>query len=156
MCDEAVSALDVSVKAQIVNLLGDIQKETGLALIFISHDLAIVEHLTHRVAVMYLGHVVEEGARREIFGTPAHPYTRALISAAPNPMVEEKKSRILLKGDVPSPFAPPPGCRFHTRCAFATDRCSAEVPRLRKIGGDHSVACHYDFNRDGVPILHAH
>ncbi|OWK25504.1 peptide ABC transporter substrate-binding protein [Rhizobium yanglingense] len=156
VCDEAVSALDVSVKAQIVNLLGDIQKETGLALIFISHDLAIVEHLTHRVAVMYLGHVVEEGARREIFGTAAHPYTRALISAVPNPTVEEKKSRILLKGDVPSPLAPPSGCRFHTRCAFATDRCRAEVPRPRKIGGDHNVACHYDFNADGVLIQHAH
>lgn len=156
VCDEAVSALDVSVKAQIVNLLGDIQKETGLALIFISHDLAIVEHLTHRVAVMYLGHVVEEGARREIFGAAAHPYTRALISAVPNPTVEEKKPRILLKGDVPSPLAPPSGCRFHTRCAFATDRCRAEVPRLRPVGGDHSVACHYDFNRDGVLIQHAH
>lgn len=144
VCDEAVSALDVSVKAQIVNLLGDIQKKTGLAMLFISHDLAIVEHLTHRVAVMYLGRVVEVGNRREIFGNALHPYTRALISAVPQPDPMNKTRRKLLTGDVPSPIAPPPGCRFNTRCPFATDLCRAEVPVLRAVGGTHQIACHYD------------
>ncbi|MCF3642010.1 ATP-binding cassette domain-containing protein [Rhizobium sp. TRM95111] len=144
VCDEAVSALDVSVKAQIVNLLQDIQQRTGLTLLFISHDLAIVEHLTHRVAVMYLGRVVEEGDRRSIFGASRHPYTRALLSAVPVAAADGKRQRILLKGDVPSPIRPPSGCRFHTRCPFAVDRCRAEVPQLRDIDRVHRVACHFD------------
>ena len=144
VCDEAVSALDVSVKAQIINLLGDIQKKTGMALMFISHDLAVVEHLTHRVAVMYLGEMVETGSRKAIFGAAHHPYTKALISAVPVPDPVTKRARILLEGDVPSPLHPPSGCRFHTRCPFAVDRCRTEVPRLRAIGPDHMTACHFD------------
>lgn len=144
VCDEAVSALDVSVKAQIINLLGDIQKETGLALLFISHDLAIVEHLTHRVAVMYLGKVVEIGGRQAIFGGPRHPYTQALISAVPVPEPNATRRRIVLKGDVPNPMNPPPGCRFHTRCPFATDLCRRQLPELREVATGHAIACHYD------------
>lgn len=156
ICDEAVSALDVSVKAQIVNLLGDIQKETGLAMLFISHDLAIVEHLTHHVAVMYLGRVVEQGSRKAIFGRAHHPYTKALISAVPVPDPVMKRSRILLQGDVPSPLNPPAGCRFHTRCPFVTERCRTDVPRLRAIGPEHAVACHFDSfpNDTGKNALH--
>ncbi len=144
VCDEAVSALDVSVKAQIVNLLGDIQKKTGMALLFISHDLAIVEHLTHHVAVMYLGEIVEKGSRKAIFGGAHHPYTKALISAVPVPDPVIRRARILLEGDVPSPLNPPPGCRFHTRCPFATQLCRTEAPSLRAIGPDHMTACHFD------------
>ena len=144
ICDEAVSALDVSVKAQIINLLSDLQDELGLALLFISHDLAIVEHLTHRVAVMYLGKIVEVADRRTLFATPHHPYTRALLSAVPVPDPTVKRSRIILRGDVPSPINPPSGCRFHTRCPFVHDRCRTEEPLLRKTAtGSHS-ACHLD------------
>jgi peptide/nickel transport system ATP-binding protein len=142
ICDEAVSALDVSVKAQIVNLLQDLQKELGVALLFISHDLAIVEHMTHRVAVMYLGRIVEEGPRDAIFARPQHPYTRALLSAVPVPDPEVRRERILLKGDVPSPINPPKGCRFHTRCPYAFDRCRSEEPILHKRGDQHIAACH--------------
>lgn len=144
ICDEAVSALDVSVKAQIVNLLADLQDELGLALMFISHDLAIVEHLTHRVAVMYLGKIVEVADRRTLFATPHHPYTRALLSAVPVPDPSAKRQRIILKGDVPSPINPPPGCRFHTRCPFAFDRCRTEEPVLRERAPGQSSACHLD------------
>ena len=148
ICDEAVSALDVSVKAQIVNLLSDLQDELGLALLFISHDLAIVEHLTHRVAVMYLGKIVELADRRTLFATPHHPYTRALLSAVPVPDPTVKRSRIILHGDVPSPINPPSGCRFHTRCPFAYDRCRIEEPMLRSAPNTsahgHVTACHLD------------
>jgi peptide/nickel transport system ATP-binding protein len=142
ICDEAVSALDVSVKAQIINLLVDLQDELGLALLFISHDLATVEHLTHRVAVMYLGKIVEICDRRTLFAASHHPYTRALLSAVPVPDPTAKRQRIILTGDVPSPINPPSGCRFHTRCPFAFDRCRVEEPVLRAVGAGHNSACH--------------
>ncbi len=144
VCDEAVSALDVSVKAQIVNLLRDLQQETGLALLFISHDLAIVENVTHRVAVMYLGRVVELAPRQALFGGARHPYTRVLLSAVPRPDPEAPITRIALEGDVPSPVNPPSGCRFHTRCPHAQSRCRSEVPALRTVAEGHEVACHFD------------
>lgn len=144
ICDEAVSALDVSVKAQIVNLLGDLQQELGLALLFISHDLAIVEHIAHRVAVMYLGKIVEVAPKHQIFASPRHPYTHALLSAVPIPEPGAARQRIILKGDVPSPINPPSGCRFHTRCPFAFDRCRVEEPALRTLVPGHVTACHLD------------
>ena len=144
ICDEAVSALDVSVKAQIVNLLSDLQDDLGLALLFISHDLAIVEHLTHRVAVMYLGKVVELADRSTLFATPHHPYTRALLSAVPVPDPTAPRNRIILRGDVPSPINPPSGCRFHTRCPLVHDRCRVEKPILRDVGLGRMSACHLD------------
>jgi len=150
ICDEAVSALDVSVKAQIVNLLSDLQDELGLALLFISHDLAIVEHLTHRVAVMYLGKIVEVADRRTLFANPRHPYTRALLSAVPVPDPLAKRDRIILTGDVPSPINPPSGCRFHTRCPYVFDRCRVEEPVLRDMPAPlgmnegQKAACHLD------------
>jgi peptide/nickel transport system ATP-binding protein len=154
ICDEAVSALDVSVKAQIVNLLSDLQDELGLALLFISHDLAIVEHLTHRVAVMYLGKIVEIADRKTLFASPRHPYTRCLLSAVPVPDPTAKRERIILSGDVPSPINPPSGCRFHTRCPYVFDRCRVEEPLLREMpagGPGQRAACHLD----ELPELHA-
>ncbi len=142
ICDEAVSALDVSVKAQIVNLLQDLQQELGLALLFISHDLAIVEHLTHRVAVMYLGKIVETGGRNELFAAPKHPYTKALLSAVPVPEPGAARQRLPLAGDVPSPANPPSGCRFHTRCPYVFDRCRIEEPILREVTPGQFAACH--------------
>ena len=147
ICDEAVSALDVSVKAQIVNLLSDLQDELGLALLFISHDLAIVEPLTHRVAVMYLGKIVEIADRASLFSNPRHPYTRCLLSAVPVPDPKAARDRIILTGDVPSPINPPTGCRFHTRCPYVFDRCRTEEPILRQMPGaptDQTAACHLD------------
>jgi len=154
ICDEAVSALDVSVKAQIINLLADLQSELGLALLFISHDLATVEHLTHRVAVMYLGKIVELTDRRTLFGKSHHPYTRALLSAVPVPDPTAKRQRIILTGDVPSPINPPPGCRFHTRCPFVFDRCRTEEPELRTVGPGHQSACHLT-HAPGAPLIPA-
>jgi peptide/nickel transport system ATP-binding protein len=144
VCDEAVSALDVSVKAQIVNLLQDLQREFGLALLFISHDLAIVEHMTHRVAVMYLGKIVEMASRHQIFAAPRHPYTKALLSAVPVPDPTIHRTPMILKGDVPSPINPPSGCRFHTRCPFVFDRCRTEEPKLRQGTEGQWAACHLD------------
>ncbi len=144
ICDEAVSALDVSVKAQIVNLLRELQRSLGLAVLFISHDLAIVEQMTHRVAVMYLGKIVEIAPRRAAFAQPFHPYTVSLLSAVPVPVPGGRGERIVLRGDVPSPIDPPSGCRFHTRCPHAFDRCRREEPLLREVGRGHLAACHLD------------
>jgi peptide/nickel transport system ATP-binding protein len=156
ICDEAVSALDVSVKAQIVNLLQDLQKELGLALLFISHDLAIVEHMTRRVAVMYLGKIVEVAHKRQIFGAPQHPYTKALLSAVPVPEPGAARTRIILKGDVPSPINPPKGCRFHTRCPYVFDRCRLEEPLLKLTEAGSLAACHlHDLPRNENPLLAA-
>ena len=142
ICDEAVSALDVSVKAQIVNLLQDLQKELGLALLFISHDLAIVEHMTHRVAVMYLGRIVELADRAELFSNPQHPYTTALLSAVPVPDPKKKAHRIVLQGDVPSPVNRPSGCHFHTRCPDAIAICKTVEPKQTILPSGRMVACH--------------
>lgn len=141
ICDEAVSALDVSVKAQIVNLLQELKSRLGLSLLFISHDLAIVDHMTDRVAVMYLGKIVEHASRDDLFARPRHPYTKALLSAVPVPEVGVKRERIILTGDVPSPANPPAGCAFHTRCPVAVERCRTQTPRLRSVESGHTVAC---------------
>ncbi|MFQ5667185.1 MAG: ABC transporter ATP-binding protein [Candidatus Binatia bacterium] len=142
VADEPVSALDVSIQAQIVNLLQDLQEERGLTYVFIAHDLRVVEHISHRVAIMYLGKVVELAANVEIYRNPRHPYTRALLSAVPVPDPGARRERMLLAGDVPSPICPPPGCAFHPRCPFAEERCRRTVPQLTVGQNGHAVACH--------------
>ena len=142
ICDEAVSALDVSVRAQIINLLLELQRDMDLALLFIAHDLSVVRHVSDRVAVMYLGQIVEQAPSRAIYERPGHPYTRALVSAIPIPDPQRRRARIVLEGDVPSPISPPSGCRFHTRCAYAVERCRREPPSAETLSGAHQLSCH--------------
>ncbi|MEL6481143.1 MAG: dipeptide ABC transporter ATP-binding protein [Pseudomonadota bacterium] len=145
VCDEPIAALDVSIQAQVVNLLEDLQSRLGLTYLFISHDLGMVRHLCNRVAVMYLGTIVELAERDLLYGAPKHPYTQALLSAAPvpDPKIERAREHVILKGDVPSPANPPSGCRFRTRCPVAQDRCAAEAPAFRKLADGRHVACHF-------------
>jgi oligopeptide/dipeptide ABC transporter ATP-binding protein len=142
ICDEPVSALDVSVQAQVINLLADLQANFGVAYVFIAHDLAVVEHISHRVAVMYLGRIVELADRRALFASPQHPYTEALLSAVPVPDPGAKRQRVIVKGEVPSPINRPTGCHFHPRCPYAEARCKTETPPMRELGPGHLVACH--------------
>ena len=156
VCDEPVSALDVSIQAQIINLLMDLQEELKLSYLFVAHDLAVVEHISHRVAVMYLGRIVEMTDRQSLFEMPLHPYTEALLSAVPIPKASARsRKRVILTGDVPSPINPPPGCHFHARCPYAMPRCRTEAPVLREILPDHVAACHLHDAGARLPLASA-
>ena len=145
VCDEPVSALDVSIQAQIINLLEDLRDQFNITYLFISHDLSVVKHISHRVAVMYLGKIVEIAAKTELYDNPVHPYTQALLSSVPipDPILESQRNAIALQGEIPSPIAPPPGCKFHPRCYRSTDQCMEEEPPLAEASGGHWVSCHH-------------
>jgi oligopeptide/dipeptide ABC transporter ATP-binding protein len=142
VADEPVSALDVSIQSQIINLMCDLQQKMGFSYLFISHDLSVVKHISHRVGVMYLGSMVELAAKSELYANPLHPYTKALLSAVPIPDPTLKRERILLQGDIPSPANPPKGCKFHTRCPYVMDKCRHDIPEYKDMGGNHFAACH--------------